>query len=121
MSSNGGRVTRLTNDPNGVTDGPDWSPDGSRIVFAAGPAGAEDIFVMDADGSNVTPLTSDPASDYAPAWSPDGSQIAFLSLRVPGSRNVFVMDADGTNQHSITRAGSMDFAPAWLPKRGVPG
>jgi len=120
MRPNGSHVTRLTRDPNGVTDGPDWSPDGSKIVFAAGPAGAEDIFVMNADGSQVTRLTTDPAGDFAPAWSPDGTQIAFLSLRVPGSRNVFVMNADGTDQHSISAAGSTDFAPAWLPKRGVP-
>jgi TolB protein len=89
-------------------------------VFAAGPAGAPDIFVMRADGSHVTRLTSNPAGDWAPAWSPDGTHIAFLSLRVPGSRSVFVMNADGTHQHSISAPGSMDFTPAWLPKRGEP-
>jgi TolB protein len=116
MRTDGTRVTRLTNDPNGVVEGPDWSPDGSKIAFAAGPVGGEDVFVMNADGSQKTGLTSDPAGDFAPAWSPDGTQIAFLSLRVPGGRNVFVMNADGSNQHSITSPGSMDFAPAWQAK-----
>ena len=36
---------------------------------------------MDADGSNQTRLTRDPADDSRPAWSPDGSRIAFQSYR----------------------------------------
>jgi Tol biopolymer transport system component len=49
---------------------PSWSLDGKQIAFATNRAGEQDIWVMDADGSNERPLTSDRAIDSAPAWRP---------------------------------------------------
>jgi hypothetical protein len=52
---------------------PAWSPDGSKIVFAAGggPCGGDtEIYVMNADGSNVVQITSNSDEDGAPSWEP---------------------------------------------------
>jgi Tol biopolymer transport system component len=51
---------------------PEWSPDGTRIVFAglAGTATAIDIYVMGANGSGITDLTNSAGSDLMPAWQP---------------------------------------------------
>ena len=46
-----------------------------------------DIWVANPDGSNVTQLTTDPATDRKPSWSPDGRKIAFSSNRDGISRS----------------------------------
>jgi Tol biopolymer transport system component len=79
------------------------------------PTGAGRIFVMSADGSNQTQLTSGPGSDFGRAWSPDGTHIAFIRDFGSGSRPLY-LNADGTGQHPIL-SGTV-FVPAWQP-RGV--
>jgi TolB protein len=49
---------------------PSWSPDDSQITFVSDREGNKDIFIMDADGSNVVNLTNHPADDWHPSWSP---------------------------------------------------
>ena len=78
------------------------SPLWGKIVFYSERDGNHEIYRMDSDGSNVTRLTHQPASDAAPAWSPNGQQIAFHSDR-DGNPEVYVMDADGGNQRRLTR------------------
>jgi hypothetical protein len=50
---------------------PKWSPDGSNLLF-----GRFDLFVMNADGSNVTQVSSGGA--FIGEWSPDGSRITYF-------------------------------------------
>ncbi len=73
-----------------------------------------DIYVMEADGSNPTQLTTDMAEDTLPQFSPDGSKIAFVSDR-DGNREIYVMDADGSNQSNLTRSSGDDWDPTWSP------
>src|SRR3990172_5042883 len=50
---------------------PAWSPDGSRIAFYSARDGDRDIYVAQADGSEVVNLSNNPAEDAFPNWSPD--------------------------------------------------
>ena len=47
-----------------------WSPDGSKIAFDSDRDGNCEVYVMDADGSNQTHLTNNPAEDWVLSWSP---------------------------------------------------
>jgi TolB protein len=67
MNADGSGVTRLTTSP-GIDATPDWSPDGTRIVFASTRDGNSEIYVMNADGSGQTRITVNSAFDGLPSW-----------------------------------------------------
>jgi Tol biopolymer transport system component len=84
-----------------------WSPDGSKMAFITYRDGNDEIYVVDADGSNVVNLTNHEASDGLGGWSPDGTKIAFSTDR-DGDREVYVMDADGSNPVNLTNDPGSD-------------
>ena len=107
-------LVRLTNNT-AMDCEPAWSPDGSKVAFWSNRDGGKEIYVMDADGSNVRRLTNNLADDVNPNWSPDGSRILFESER-DGNREIYVMDADGGNQIRLTRNNAVDSTAAWSPE-----
>ncbi len=74
---------------------PMWSPDGKKIAFTANPEGNYDIFIMNADGSNINPITSFPLDENWATWFPDGKSIVFtkqIKKFLRKSVQVFRMD-----------------------------
>lgn len=106
-------LVRLTNNT-AMDHRPMFSRDGSRIAFSSNRDGKDEIYVMDADGSNVKRLTNNLADDVNAAWSSDGRRILFESER-DGNREIYVMDADGGNQIRLMRNNAVDSTPAWSP------
>ncbi len=82
----------------------DWSPDGSEIVFSSDRGGSYDLFVMNADGSNLRQLTRTGTQDeVAPVWSPDGNSLACLCGPVDAiPYDICVMNADGSGLINLT-------------------
>jgi len=85
-----------------------------KIAFSSTQGGDEEIFVMDADGTDQIPLTDNDALDLLPAWSPDGSKTAFTSIR-DGDWEIFVMNADGTVEDQLTFNTTQEAGPDWQP------
>ncbi len=85
-----------------------------KIVFKSDRDGNEEIYVMNADGSNQTNVSNNSAYDGEPAWSPDNTKIAFKTKR-DGNEEIYVMDADGSNPTNLSNNSADDAYPAWSP------
>ena len=116
MDIDGANQRQLTFDPVPKDQLPDWSPDGTKIVYTAGSGTAfgGDIEVVDADGSNAVRLTATADLEFGPTWSPDGSKIAYVQIHGT-SRKLHVMNADGTGDVALGVPG-LHFVPTWQPR-----
>jgi Tol biopolymer transport system component len=96
---------------------PDWSPDGQHIVYTfIDDTGNDEIYIMNADGSNQIRLTYSDRIDSYPTWSPDGQRIVFTSAREGDEIfGLYIMDRFGNN---ITRI--IDFPSVAADWRMVP-
>jgi PKD repeat protein len=128
MNIDGTNVTQLTSNADGDgAQGPDlfglgfgisvpsWSPDGTKIAFTSDRDGGDfDIFIMDADGTNVTQLTTSSADDYDPFWLPNGEEIVFVSDRDGGIPQLFKINVATKVVDQLTATGATDVTPASL-------
>jgi Tol biopolymer transport system component len=121
MNADGSAATRITDNAGGENLEGDWSPDGSRIAFrrceGSGP-GACNIWLINADGTQMRPLSTAERQDQNPRWSPDGTRIALVRLTGPaGATNwdIWMMAADGTGLTRLTSHPDDEWAPAWTP------
>lgn len=113
LPADGGRATPIT-DPLGDARQPQWSPDGSRIVFQAYWAGDYDVWVVNADGSGLEQLTTGPFDDREPTWSPDGSRVLFSSDR-GGTYDVWELTVATGAITSRTGDPGNEYTPAYAP------
>lgn len=116
MKANGRNQRQVTHF-GGVALFPDPSPDGTKIAFEGSIPEADDsdIFVVNADGSDLDRLTEGDAFDFHAVWSPDGSRIAFAREMEGEPPQIWVMDADGSNQIQLTALEAGAVQPDWSP------
>jgi TolB protein len=102
-----------------VDQNPDFSPDGTKIVFqrTSTGSGRTEIWVMNATGRGQARLTTGP-TDLDPEFSPAGHEIAFTRT-ASSTFELFTMNADGSGQRRVATPGSAS-QPAW-GRRSAPG
>lgn len=104
---------RLTN-LQGISGGPQWSPDSKQIVFSSNANDQNyELYTIGADGKNLRRLTSRAADDFEPSWSRDGTTIAFSREGV-----IYFTDLAG-NEREVS-SGKNDTSPAWRPVTPAP-
>jgi len=86
-------------------------PQGTHFVWYLYPY---DIFVANADGSDMKKITDNPKYDAEPIVSPDGKQIVFGSQRY-GDFDIYIMNSDGTNVRRLTDTIGYDGGPWFSP------
>jgi TolB protein len=99
--------------PTGNNLFPEWSPNGRQIAFDSNRSGASQVYVVNADGTELRQLTTEGGA--RPAWSPDGRQIAFINAGVGGAGDIYVINADGTELVNLTNTATNEGDPAWSP------
>lgn len=131
---NGDNLVNLTNTEGYDAEG-SYSADGSKILFASNREAysrtlsqAEqklfdddasyfmDLYIMDADGSNVQQLTFSPGYDGGPFFSPDNEKVVWRRFNPDGnSAEIWTMDIDGSNQRQLTAEAMVSWGPYYHP------
>jgi Tol biopolymer transport system component len=73
-----------------------------------------EVYVVNADGSDLANLTGDAMAGWYPSWSPDGTRLAFVRGPYPDAA-LAVMNADGSGQARLADTPGDEFRPAWSP------
>lgn len=86
---------------------------GSKIVFHSGRDGNDEIYIMNADGSEQTRLTYNPMHDGYACLSQNGKKIVFERI-IDVTLEIYTMNVDGSEQTNISNnPTSNDWSPDW--------
>jgi Tol biopolymer transport system component len=85
---------------------PVWSSGGAQIAFESTRDGDQEVYVMQADGSNQTNLSNNAQPDFSPSWFPDGQEVLYGAAVTIDSYHIFSAAADGSGTVQLTTGDS---------------
>jgi Serine/threonine protein kinase len=95
-----------------------------QIVFASSRSVVPQLYLVNADGTNLTQLTNMDNGACQPSWAPDGTRLVFISPclgrgeifeTIYNESSLYMINADGTDLKQLTASPGSDFEPAWSP------
>lgn len=119
ISKNGNTPFQLTNNPEGNSQSPKWSPDGKWISFTSSRGNKNQVFVMNTDGGEAFPVTREKNGIGRFEWSPDGTNIAFTVVQDREQDDKKRKDRYGSfavedEEFKLTRLKIIEFDPEYL-------
>ncbi|MBI3483749.1 MAG: PD40 domain-containing protein [Acidobacteria bacterium] len=116
IDATGSNLRRITYSA-GVDTSPAWNPrTGQQVAFISDRGGLPNLYLMNADGSNVEKLEL-PDMGYVvdPAWAPNGQLLAFSWRRPNGNYDLYLMDTASRQIVELTRDAARNERPSWAP------
>jgi len=118
-----GGVKQLKNIPLDGVWSPSWSPDGKQLAITGLHNAMTDLYLVDANGRNLRPLTQDRYGELMPAWSPDGTRIAFATDRATtnladlavGKMQIAIYDLRDSSITVLPNQVGQNINPVWSP------
>jgi Tol biopolymer transport system component len=116
INPDGSGLHPLTDPPHGAEDSsPTWSPDGSMLAFVRlTDQDGFQIYMIHADGTGATQLTSTPGLKSHPVWSPDGYTIAFQETPQGEPSQIYSVPEEGGTPIKLTDAAGNSTNPVWI-------
>lgn len=110
-----GALTRLTNTPRAAEASPDWSPDGSQIVYASdqGVVGRPQLYIIPRTGGTPQRISTQGSENVAPDWGPNG--LIACASRSGGRYNIAVINPASKQTVYLTGDGADYEDPSWAP------
>ena len=114
-----GAISQLTDNKDGACQ-PDWSPDGTRLVYISPCQGKRNrhpgssLFIIEVNTGRINSLPVSLEGDFDPAWSPDGKWIAYTSL-INGKMQIMKINLDFLTSRQLSDGTFEDSDPSWSP------
>jgi TolB protein len=114
---NGRNAKRLTVSPNSLDISPTWNPKtGLQIAFVSDRAGTQQIYIMDAEGTNPRRIINEGGDAENPSWSPDGQYIAFAWKKSGNGRyDIYIHNLVTGLNSQLTHDSGDNERPSWAP------
>jgi Tol biopolymer transport system component len=110
----GGKLNTGLTPPGSDARAPHWSPDGKQIAFDSDRNGSWDVFLMNADGTNVRDVTPTAANEHVTDWSPDGLTLLVTS-DANGNSDLYRVSLSTGGQTRLTNDVGNDIAGVFAP------
>jgi len=114
ISDYDGHGIRQVTDESGIILSPDWSPQGTQIIYTTYRNSNPDVYVLDLKTGNKFPVSRMRSMDSSATWSPDGNRIAF-TMSTRGNSDIYTIGSDGKDIKRLTWSNSIETSPSYSP------